>query len=119
MILAWKLAAVSLVMLHSGSGYRTVHICAASNIGLDQSAAGPLIDIAVCNRHVRQYEIGEVKPFQLLAYDRSARVLVGANRLLAERFDGRNVPRPHSALKMTTAGPWPVSACRSACGHRA
>jgi hypothetical protein len=42
-----------------------------------------VIDVAVRDRHVRQDEIGEVKPFQHLADDQSAVVLVGANRLIA------------------------------------
>ena len=53
--------------------------------------ANLVIDIAVRNRHVRQHEIGEVEPFQHLADDQCAGVLIRADRLIAESLDGRNV----------------------------
>src|SRR5262245_29056880 len=59
-----------------------------------------LVDIAVRNRHVSQHEIGKVKPFQHLADDQGAGFLIGADRFIAERLDGRNVTAIPKCVKI-------------------
>jgi hypothetical protein len=69
-------------------------------VGREQDATRPLcrvtnadlvVDVSVRNRHVGQHEIGEVEPFQHLADNQCAGVLIGAHRIIAQRLDGRNV----------------------------
>ena len=98
--MAW---AVASSMSPFVSGYRMVRACARSKSCFDQSAASRthptffaacrtsdlIVDVAVGDGHVRQHEIGEIKPLDHLGDDERAGVLIGAHRLVAERQNGR------------------------------